>query len=299
MAVAGCGTGSAAGSRSSATQPSSTAADASAIRVVASTNVWGDIVATIGGDAVVVDSLISDPAQDPHSFEAGPRALLAMSKAALIVENGGGYDDFMETMHSASHTSAPVINAVTVSGKTASPSGELNEHVWYDFPTAGAVAAAIASELSIIDPAAAPAIHHNLTAFQGELATLESTVAQIRSAHAGEAVAITEPVPLYLVQAAGLENRTPPAFSQAIEDGTDVPARVMAQTLALFSGHQVRALVYNSQTTGAQTDQVIAAAKAHAIGTVAVTEVLPPGEHYISWMRSNVAALADALGGDA
>ncbi len=37
-------------------------------------------------------------------------------------------------------------------------------------------------------------------------------------------MAITEPLPLYLLQACGLVNKTPPAFSDAVEDGTGVSA---------------------------------------------------------------------------
>src|SRR6478752_6758802 len=104
------------------------------VRVLASTNVWGDVAAQIGGEHVAVTSIISDPSADPHSFQSSARNQLALSKAALIIENGGGYDDFMQTMLASAASSAPVINAVNVSG-LAPTDGELNEHVWYDFPT--------------------------------------------------------------------------------------------------------------------------------------------------------------------
>ena len=114
--------------------------------VVTSTNVWGDVVAQIGGDQVAVTSLISDPAADPHSFEPNAQAQLALSKAALVVENGGGYDDFVQTMLQSARSAPALINAVEVSGKTTSSTrsagdGALNEHVWYDLPTADKVAA--------------------------------------------------------------------------------------------------------------------------------------------------------------
>ena len=58
-----------------------------------------------------------------------------------MIENGGGYDDFMDTMlKSAKNPSAAVLNAVDLSGKIAPAGGELNEHVWYDFPTVDTVA---------------------------------------------------------------------------------------------------------------------------------------------------------------
>src|SRR5215213_6716455 len=68
------------------------------IRVVASTNVYADLVRQVAGDTVGVTSVISDPAQDPHSYEADAKTQLALSRARVVIENGGGYDDFMDTM---------------------------------------------------------------------------------------------------------------------------------------------------------------------------------------------------------
>lgn len=116
-----------------------------------------------------------------------------------------------------------------------------------------------------------------------------------KSEHDGEAVAITEPVPLYMTEAAGLVNKTPEEFSEAIEEGDDVPARTMQETLALFSDQQVEALIYNEQTSGPQTEQVQQAAKSAGIPVVPVTETLPGGEDYVSWMTANLDALSSAL----
>jgi zinc/manganese transport system substrate-binding protein len=108
-------------------------------------------------------------------------------------------------------------------------------------------------------------------------------------------VAITEPVPLYMVEASGLKNATPEAFSEAIEEGDDVSPRTLQETLALFTGKKVNALVYNEQTSGPQTEKVQQAAKAAAIPVVPVTETLPEGKDYLGWMTANVDALANAL----
>jgi zinc/manganese transport system substrate-binding protein len=110
-------------------------------------------------------------------------------------------------------------------------------------------------------------------------------------------VAITEPVPLYLIEAAGLVNVTPEEFSGAIENETDVPAGVMDQTLKLFTDRQVAVLVNNEQTTGPQTEAVVNAATAAGIPVVSVTETLPDGQDYLSWMQANTRALSQALGG--
>lgn len=266
------------------------------IKVVASTNVWGDVVEQIGGDHVEVTSIISDPSADPHSFQSSPRNQLALSSAQLIVENGGGYDDFMQTMISSAGTQAPVVTAVDASGVTAQD-GELNEHVWYDLPGTIKVADAIAAQLATIDPANASTFRANSATFDTAVDDLITQAQAIKAAHAGAPVAITEPVPVYLLETAGLTNVTPAEFSEAIENETDVPAAVMNQTLALFADKQVTLLAYNEQTTGPQTEQVLEAAKNSGIPTVPVTETLPDGQDYLSWMKSNIQALSQALGG--
>ena len=265
------------------------------VSVVASTNVYGDIVRQIAGDKVTVTSIISDPAADPHSYEANTRTQLDLSKADVVVENGGGYDDFVDTMLKAADSDATVLNAVELSGRTAPAGGELNEHVWYDFPAMGKLADALTTALSAADPGNATTFTTNATAFKQKLQGLESTEAGIRAAHTGAGVAITEPVPGYLLEACGLANRTPEEFSEAIEEGTDVPAAVLNDTLALFTGKQVKLLAYNEQTSGPETEKVLQAAKDNQVGVVPVTETLPAGKDYVTWMTGNLAAVDSAL----
>ncbi|MFD3504316.1 metal ABC transporter solute-binding protein, Zn/Mn family [Streptomyces sp. NPDC058678] len=290
--LAGCGSSSDSGSDGNASQ---SPASSSMIPVVASTNVYGDIVEQIGGAKVDVTSVISDPDQDPHSYEANTQNQLALSKAKVVVKNGGGYDDFIDRMLKSSGSSAEVINAVKVSGKSAPKGGELNEHVWYDFPTVRKIADSVAAALGKADPGSAAAFTKNAETFKAKLQPLETKEAQIKKDHGGEAVAITEPVPLYMIDASGLVNKTPAEFSEAIEEGDDVSPKILQATLAQFTDKQVKALVYNEQTSGPQTEKAEAAAKAAGIPVVPVTETLPQGKDYLGWMTANVDALASAL----
>jgi zinc/manganese transport system substrate-binding protein len=268
------------------------------ISVVASTNVYGSIVEQIAGPLsggkVRVTSIISDPTIDPHSYEANARNQLAVSRADLIVENGGGYDDFVDTLRRAAGAHAPVVDAVRVSGKPLGDS--FNEHVWYDFPTVAAVVDRIAGFLAAHDRRDAPTFRANARALIGTLDGLAADAELVRKQYAGVGVAVTEPVPLYLLSACGLVNRTPAQFSQAVEDGTDVSPRALQAMRDLFSAHRVRLLVYNEQTSGAETDAVLSAARANHVPTVPVTETLPSGKSYSGWMRANLDAVAAALG---
>jgi zinc/manganese transport system substrate-binding protein len=259
--------------------------------------VYGDIAKSIGGSAVKVTSIMSDPAQDPHSFEASAQNQLELANAKVVIENGGGYDPFVGTMlASAKNTSATVLDAVKLSGLKPDASGDLNEHVWYNFPVMKTVADKLVATLSSIDPTKATTFQANATAFEAKLTTLEAQEASLKAKFAGQGVSITEPVPVYMLDAIGLVDKTPFAFSKAIEDGTDVSPTVLQQTLALYSSHSVKLLAYNEQTSGPQTDAVLTAAKTAGIPVVPVTETLPSGKDYISWMTSNLNAIAHALG---
>lgn len=269
----------------------------SGITVVASTNVWGDLAATVGGEQVDVTSLISNPDADPHEYEASTRNQLALSKAAIVIENGGGYDDFIDRMlTSAKNTSATVLNAVDISGYTAGAGEELNEHVWYDFPTVKKVVDAIADALGAADAAHKDTFTANAQAVNAKIDELVQTEADLKASDNGKSVAITEPVPLYMLDAIGLVNKTPEEFSEAIEEGDDVPAAVLNDTLTLFTDKSVDLLAYNEQTTGPQTDAVLKAAKDNGVPVVGVTETLPEGKDYVTWMSDNLSAIGDALG---
>lgn len=278
VALAGCGT-------------SADGAARGTVDVVASTNVWADVARQVtAGTKVTVTSIISDPNADPHSYEASTRNELAVSQASLIIENGGGYDDFMTTLRDGSGAKGTVLDAVKIAGTTG------NEHVWYDFPAVAKVADRIAAVLAAKDAPDAARFRSNATEFTARLSALEAGEAELRARYAGEGVAITEPVPLYLLTACGLVDRTPAAFSDAVANGVDVPPRVLQQTLALFAKKQVRLLFYNAQTVGPQTQQVQQAARANGIPVVPVTETLPAGQDYLSWMTGNLDAVRKALG---
>jgi zinc/manganese transport system substrate-binding protein len=293
-ALAGCGAASTTDGGVAARGSTTTAAQQT-IKVVASTDVYANIAQSIGGKGVSVTSFISNPDQDPQSYEASVQNQLAISEADLVIENGGGYDDFIDRMVKASDAKGTVLNVVEISGMRAAAGRELNEHVWYDFPTVGLLADKLVAALSAVDAADRSAFQANADAFKADLQGLITGEGAIKASYAGNGAAITEPVPLYLLEAVGLRNETPPAFSAAVEEGNDVSASVLKQTLDLFSGGKVKALVYNEQTSGPITEQVKKAAEQAGVPVVPVTETLPDGQSYISWMTENLNNVKRAL----
>ncbi|VXB23522.1 metal ABC transporter solute-binding protein, Zn/Mn family [Arthrobacter sp. 8AJ] len=298
-------------------QPSQTADQAQGINVVASTNVYGDIARTIGGDKVNVTAIINSAGQDPHSYEATAQDRLAVSKAQLVIENGGGYDDFIHTLvESSKLDSASVLTAVEVSGlahpdeaASAAPSttpeaaaghdghdhGGLNEHVWYSLPAMERMADGIADKLAALDPGAAATFSANADSFKSSLSSLHGHLDAMKAAGGGGRVAVTEPVPLYMLEDAGLANATPEQYTAAIEEGADVPPAVLKEATDLVGSKAVRLLGYNAQTEGPQTEALKKAAETAGVPVVDFTETLPEGKTYLQWMTDNVNNISKVL----
>lgn len=258
-------------------------------RVVTSTGVWGDIAATVGGDAVTVSTIIGEPGLDPHEYQTTPADALAVSKAELVVHNGGGYDQFMESILQSTAGDIPAVDAYTLPVTDSGLDGtreqdDENEHVWFDLSTVDAVAAAIADELSAIDPDNADMFADNAQDLQDQLRELADEAAAIKDDNPSPVIT-TEPVTYYLLAQAGIEDLTPSEFGEAIEQGTDPAPAVIADIRSRLDSGDASALVYNIQTESPTTESLRTAAERAGLPVVLVSESLPEGEHYTEWVR--------------
>jgi zinc/manganese transport system substrate-binding protein len=263
------------------------------LHVVAAENVYGDIASQIGGRHVSVTSILTNPNADPHLFEPGTANELAVSEAKVVVENGLGYDAFMTKLENATPSKHRVLvttaDVLGVHGKDANP------HLWYDVPRLDRLAAAIATAFSQADRSNAGAYRRGLKRFERSLAPLRREVAGIRARFHGAPVAYTEPVPGYLVSAAGLTNLAPDAFTRPIEEGTEPAPSAVAAMSELVSRRRIRALLYNSQAFSPLTARLRATARAAGIPVVPMSETLPAGLTFQRWQLGQARALAAAL----
>lgn len=268
-------------------------ADDGRLRVVAAENAYGSIAAQIGGDHVSVTSLLSSPNADPHLFEASTADDLAVATAGVVIQNGLGYDAFMTRLENAAPSRSRLV--VTMANVLGIRSADANPHLWYDIPQLGRIAKAIADALAQADPSHAAAYREGLHRFERSLGPLRSELARIRERFRGDPVAYTEPVPGYLVAAAGLRNLAPAAFTRAIEDGSEPSPAGVSAMLALVAKHRIRVLLYNEQTVSPVTQDVTRAAVATGIPVVPVTETLPSRRTFQRWQLGQAKQLARAL----
>jgi zinc/manganese transport system substrate-binding protein len=261
--------------------------------VVAAENVYGDIAAQIGGPHVSVTSILTSPSADPHLFEPGTASGLAVASAKVVLQNGLGYDAFMTRLENAAPSKNRVVvtmaDVLGVHGKDANP------HLWYDAPKLDRIATAIAATFARADPPHAVAYRRGLRRFERSLAPLRHEVATIRARFGGAPVAYTEPVPGYLLAAAGLRNLAPDSFTRLIEEGTEPSASAVAAMRTLVSNHRIRVLLYNSQAVSPVTARLRAAAQKAGIPVVPVSETLPPHLTFQQWQLEQARAIAAAL----
>lgn len=272
---------------------SGTGSSGGRLRVVAAENVYGNIAAQIGGSHVSVTSILTDPSADPHLFDPQTAAGLAVAHANVVVDNGAGYDAFMTKLQDATPSRHRIV--VTMADVLGVRGAGANPHLWYDVPRLDRIATAIAAALARADPSRAAAYRRGLHRFERSLDPLRREVAAIRARHAGEPVAYTEPVPGYLLAAAGLRNLAPTAFTQAIEDGSEPPPAAVASMDALVARRLIRALLYNDQVVSPLTRSLVVEADRAGIAVVPVSETLPPHLSFQRWQLAQARALEAAL----
>lgn len=321
--MAGCASG-----ESSGTQGSAEESAGGKIELVATTNVYGQIAREIGGEHVEVSEIITSPAQDPHSYEPTARDKLTVSKASVVLANGGGYDQFMDSLV----TSLPaekaeqvhLIHAVDSSPVAAEhqdePSAdehaadehaehdehaadehaghdhaEYNEHIWYDLDSMQALATELAAELSHADPEAASDYEANAAKFGEGIKELREQLSAAKLD--GKTYAMTEPVPFHLLEDAGMENKTPAGLSEAVEEGAGIAPLSLKELNDSLKAGKIDVLAYNVQTEGAETAALRSNAESGKVPVVDFRETITDESNYLNWMKKNISSLASAING--
>jgi len=276
--------------------PAATADSAKVIAAVGAENEYANVISQIGGRYVQVTAVQSNPNTDPHTFEASPSVASAIDGAQLVVQNGVGYDSYMNKIEDA--TPNPARKVIDVQNLLGLPDSTPNPHLWYKPSTMPAVAKALATDLSALQPAHAAYFSARQRAFDRSLQPWYRAIAQFRADFGGTPVATTEPVGDYMLQAAGTRNLTPFSFQADIMNGVDPAPQDVALQDSFFSAHKVRVLVYNQQVTDSLTQSFLSAARRYGIPVVGVYETMPAHYDYQSWMLAEVQALRRAVTGN-
>lgn len=277
-----------------ACSPASGAAKGGMIVAVGAESEYANVIQQVGGQYVHASAIMSNPSTDPHTFEASASVSQTVGAARLVVQNGIGYDTYMNRIEAASPNAKRKV--IIVQKLLGVPDSAPNPHLWYSPATMPAVARAVAKELSALQPGHARYFRANQARFLASLRPWLRAIAAFKARYSSTPVAVTEPVGDYLLQAMGTRDLTPFGLQADVMNGVDLPAQYVSLEETLLNDHKVKVFVYNQQVVDSVTQLFLATAHRAGVPVVGVYETMPtPGYSYQSWMLAEVHALQRAV----
>ena len=268
-------------------------AHAAPVPIVAAESTYGVIAQAIGGDLVVVDSIINNPNVDPHGFEATPAVARKVARARIVLLNGMGYDDWMNKMLAA----GPAVHRQVIVASALDPAlvlADQNPHVFYDPQVALLVAERLTQLLQAAQPGDATQFAANLSRFRADLARVTAAQRALAKRFPALNVTSTEPVVGYLLRQLGWISLGQKLQFDVMNDTEPSPADV-AHYEDNLRQHKVALLFYNRQVTDPLTDRLRTIALASHVPVVGVDEFVPPKTNYIQWQLQTLSAIDQAL----
>jgi zinc/manganese transport system substrate-binding protein len=276
-------------------QPASTAngpCPTSPAAVLAVENFYASIVQQLGGQCVTVTTILADPDADPHEFQPTAGDIRAFQSAALVIENGLGYDDFADKAIGTLSRQPAVVRAGDVVGLQVGA----NPHVWYSAGYVDQIKSDILAKLKQVKPDASAYFDVQAAATDQAFATYRQLIGQIAGQFGNTPVGATESIFVDMSYATGLKLISPPEFMQALSEGNDPSAQDIVQFQNQITSKQIKVLVYNVQTVTPITEQLKQMAVQNNIPVVGVSETLPlSAATFQGWQANQLRLLLNAL----
>jgi ABC-type Zn uptake system ZnuABC Zn-binding protein ZnuA len=286
LVAIGCGT---------ATESARPGSGAAVVEVVTTTTVFADIVANVGGERVSATSII--PAGvGPEDYEPKPDDAKLLAGADLIVSNGVGLDDFLDTLF-ASGSGETAARLVLGDGlPTIDEDGRPNPHFWLD-PTLvkGYYLPAIVKSLSGIDPPGTASYEENAAAYGAKLDDLDRELqAEVDRLPPQNRRLVTfhDAFP-YFASHFGFE-----LVGVVVDSvGQEPSAAELAALIEKVRAAHVKAVFSEAQFNPRLTDTLAQEAGITNIVTTLYNDALgpPPADSYTGLMRWNVEQIVTAL----
>lgn len=260
-------------------------------QVVAAENMYGELAQQLGGEFTTTTSILNNPAQDPHLFNAAPSVAKAVADADLIVYNGIGYDNWMQKLLSVKSLKQQQI--IVVADLVGAKPG-MNPHLWYDPATMPLLAKTLTNTFQILDKVNKAVYQQRLAQFLQDYQSLQADIYRLRLKFQNTPVIATEPVFGYLSQALGLQMHGEALQTSLMNEATPSPSQLKAFEDEL-THKQVRLLIYNKQVSEPLVQRLIDIATKAGIPSVGVTELQPAGVTYVQWMKAQLTEIEKAL----
>ena len=281
----------------------STAADDSTgkIPVIATYSILGDWVGRVGGDHVRLTTLVG-PGGDAHTYEPTPQDSAAVADAALLFENGLGFEVWLDRLFEASGSRATrVVVTQKIPGQTFSDDhghSETDPHVWHDPQFAIEMVQAVSAALIKADPAHADDYQKNTDAYVSELQELNTWIqGQVAALPDSRRKLVTTHDTFgYFAERYGFQVSS--VMGTVSSEVADPSAAQIAAIIETIRREQVPAIFAENILNPQLTEQVAREAGVRIVPTLftdALGEKGSDGESYLQMMRSNVTKIVESL----
>lgn len=280
------------------------------VNVLATINIVGDVVRQIGGETIVLTTLIPASA-NPHAFAPTPQDVAAIAEADVVFINGLGLEEFfapliensgIDTNHILSVSDG--IEAIEFADEHDASSaeeehdhGSVDPHVWLNPLNVRVWADNIAAALSALDPANASTYATNAAAYQEELELLDADIQQ-QAAQISEAnrKLVTDHDSLgYFADRYGFEviGAIIPAYSSAAQPS----AQELAALQEAIQAYNVPAVFVDTTVNPQLAEQLSrdTGIQLVPIYTGSLSEADGPAATYVDMMRYNVNVIVSGL----
>ncbi|GAF38986.1 ABC superfamily ATP binding cassette transporter, binding protein [Agrilactobacillus composti DSM 18527 = JCM 14202] len=261
--------------------------------IVATTDFYGEVAKAVAGNKATVTSIINKPNVDPHDYEPTTKVAKEVTGANIIVANGIGYDAWMNKLASNANDAKYIkVGEDLMNKKTGD-----NPHLWYNPDTMPKLANEIAAQLGKKQPKNKKYFTNNAAKYIASLQPVNEEISQLKQKAAKVAnkdVYVSEPVFDYAIEAMGFKVGNE-SFEKSTENSTDpAPAAIKAMQAGI-KAKKIAFFVYNSQVDSKTVNNFVSLSKANNIPVLKVTETLPAGKNYKTWMLSQYQELNKIL----
>lgn len=263
-------------------QSSTKKTSADKINVVATTDFYGNIAQEVLGDHGTVTSIINSPNVDPHDFTPTPATAKKVAKANLVIENGVGYDTWVNKLQTRKILSI---------GKVVGAKDGDNEHLWYNPDNIEKYVDALAVQYGRLLPQDVTTFKKNAASYKKKLNVLNQKMDQIKNEKQNANVAVSEPVFNYALQKMGFKV-TNNHFSLAIEEGSDPSYTDIRDLQNSIKEHKIAFFVLNKQDDSKIVNNIADLCRKENIPILEVTETMPKDDNYIEWFSNELDQLA-------
>lgn len=261
------------------------------IKVVASTDFYGEAAKAVLGSHGTVTSIIDKPSMDPHDYEPTTEVAKKVNQADVTIANGIGYDSWMKKLTADSDQGKHISVGEDLMNKH---NGD-NPHLWYNPATMPKLVDALATKFGKLQPKHKAEFKRNAAKFKKTLAPINSEIKEIKQIPVkNHQVYVSEPVFDYGLSALGFKVANP-AFENAVENESDPSPKSITAMQAGLKHHKVAFFVVNKQVDSKTINNLVALAKKNGVPVLKVTETLPAGKTYQSWMLGQYRTLKTIL----